>query len=96
MRDRHRKDSLEYYNLERKCKAEMDRINKLLKTLNREVKSKLHQPDQESDRLKSEITVVKDEIAEQVITVKNLEISNQFKGLSIAWKQWFLFETNCR
>ena len=66
MRDRHRKDSLEYYNLERKCKAEMDRINKLLKTLNREVKSKLHQPDQESDRLKSEITVVKDEIAEQV------------------------------
>ena len=71
MRDRHRKDSLEYYNLERKCKAEMDRINKLLKTLNREVKSKLHQPDQESDRLKSEITIVKDEIAEQVSLRKN-------------------------
>ena len=66
MRDRHRKDSLEYYNLERKCKAEMDRINKLLKTMSREVKAKLHQPDAESDRLKHEINGVKAEIAEQV------------------------------
>ena len=43
----------------------MDRINKLLKTLNREVKSKIHQADAESDRLKSEMLVVKEEIAEQ-------------------------------
>jgi len=66
MRDRHRKDSLEYYNLERKCKAEMDRINKLLKTLSREVKAKLHEPELESDRLKLEINDVKAAIAEQV------------------------------
>jgi len=65
VRDQHKEKSLEYHNIQRKCKAEMDRISKLLKSVNREMKQKIQIFDEETLKFKNEVSEVQSEVAEQ-------------------------------